>query len=275
MARREAIIASAVREMNRHGVRGMTLGDVAARLDLVPTGVIYYFRNKEELAAAAFERSIGRIQALAEAARGHDTERARVESFIHLFIYLQQRIELGEAEPLTVFNDVRALNCEGVNQAYVELFRTIRSLLDRRENRSRSDLNGRTHLLFSALTFVNAWIYTWRVEDYQRIAMLAATLQPQELLGLSADEVLHRLFWEEPITRFEPLRPRFACKCSRQRVTQMLRSLGQAEVQSIIAEQTRVEVGCEFCGIKYRFDAVDAAQLFAGTFDQPPSSSLQ
>jgi molecular chaperone Hsp33 len=115
-----------------------------------------------------------------------------------------------------------------------------------------------------------------RNEDFNRIAMLAATLQPQELLGLSADEVLHRLFWEEPITRFEPLRPRFACKCSRQRVTQMLRSLGQAEVQSIIAEQTRVEVACEFCGVKYRFDAVDAAQLFAaGTFDQPPSSSLQ
>jgi molecular chaperone Hsp33 len=114
-----------------------------------------------------------------------------------------------------------------------------------------------------------------RNEDFNRIAMLAATLQPQELLGLSADEVLHRLFWEEPITRFEPLRPRFACKCSRQRVTQMLRSLGQAEVQSIIAEQTQVEVGCEFCGIKYRFDAVDAAQLFAGTFGQPPSSPLQ
>ena len=86
MARREAIIASAVREMNRHGVRGMTLGDVAARLDLVPTGVIYYFRNKEELAAAAFERSISRLQALAEAARGCDTERARVQAFIHLFI---------------------------------------------------------------------------------------------------------------------------------------------------------------------------------------------
>ncbi len=171
MARREAIIASAIREMNRHGVRGMTLGDVAARLDLVPTGVIYYFRNKEELAAAAFERSISRLQALAEAARGHDTERARVQAFIHLFIDLQQRIELGEAEPLTVFNDVRALNCESVNQAYVELFRTIRSLLDRRETRSRSDLNGRAHLLISALTFVNAWIYTWRVEDYPRIAV--------------------------------------------------------------------------------------------------------
>ncbi|MFM1958973.1 MAG: hypothetical protein RL588_490 [Pseudomonadota bacterium] len=176
MARRDAIIASAIREMNRHGVRGMTLGDVAARLDLVPTGVIYYFRNKEDLAAAAFERSIGRIQELAEVAREHVTERERVQVFIDLFILLQQRIELGEAEPLTVFNDVRALNCESVNQAFVALFRTVRSLLDRRENRTRADLNGRTHLLINALTFVSAWIYTWRVEDYPRIGQRIASI---------------------------------------------------------------------------------------------------
>ncbi|MFM8753476.1 MAG: TetR/AcrR family transcriptional regulator [Phenylobacterium sp.] len=176
MARRDAIIASAIREMNRHGVRGMTLGDVAARLDLVPTGVIYYFRNKEDLAAAAFERSIGRIREMAEMARGHVTERERVQVFIDQFIGLQQRIELGEAEPLTVFNDVRALNSASVNEAYVGMFRTVRALLDRRENRTRADLNGRTHLLISALTFVSAWIYTWRVEDYPRISQRIASI---------------------------------------------------------------------------------------------------
>jgi molecular chaperone Hsp33 len=73
---------------------------------------------------------------------------------------------------------------------------------------------------------------------------------------------LHRLFWQESLTRYEPLRPRFACTCSRQRVSGMLRSLGSAEVEQILAEQSRVEVGCEFCGVLYHFDAVDAAQIF-------------
>src|SRR5436305_10111807 len=63
-ARRNAIIASAVDVVNRRGVRGMTLGDVSASLDLVPTGVIYYFRNKEELAAAAFLKAIERYDQL-------------------------------------------------------------------------------------------------------------------------------------------------------------------------------------------------------------------
>ncbi len=43
----------------------------------------------------------------------------------------------------------------------------------------------------------------------------------------------------------------------------MLRSLGLDEVQSILAERGQVEVGCEFCGAQYRFDAIDAAQIFA------------
>ena len=113
---------------------------------------------------------------MAETARGHVTERERVQIFIDQFIGLQQRIELGEAEPLTVFNDVRALNSASVNEAYVGMFRTVRALLDRRENRTRADLNGRTHLLISALTFVSAWIYTWRVEDYPRISQRIASI---------------------------------------------------------------------------------------------------
>lgn len=109
-----------------------------------------------------------------------------------------------------------------------------------------------------------------RNEDYQRIAMLAGTLQAEELLTLDADTVLHRLFWEEKLLRFEPRRPRFACTCSRERVSGMLRNLGPQEVQSIIEERGLVNVGCEFCGTQYRFDAVDAAQLFAGQAEQPP-----
>ena len=114
-------------------------------------------------------------------------------------------------------------------------------------------------------------------EDYNRIAILAASLQREELLTLDADAILHRLFWEEDVRRFEPLSgaegPRFACTCSRERVRGMLRSLGREEVESIVAEQGQVEVGCDFCGAQYRFDPVDAAQVFLQAASQPPSSS--
>jgi molecular chaperone Hsp33 len=113
-------------------------------------------------------------------------------------------------------------------------------------------------------------------EDYQRIAMLAGTLKRDELLTLDVDTILHRLFWQEPITRFEPLTPSFACSCSRERVSNMLRSLGTDEIESIIAERGSVEVGCEFCGAQYLFDPVDAAQVFIGQGHQlPPTATVQ
>jgi molecular chaperone Hsp33 len=111
-------------------------------------------------------------------------------------------------------------------------------------------------------------------EAYNRIAHLAATLTREELLTLSPDTVLHRLFWEEPLQRFEPLigasGPHFACSCSRERVGQMLKSLGRDEVDGIIAEQGRVEIACDFCGTKYHFDPVDVGELFTQPLNQPP-----
>ena len=103
-------------------------------------------------------------------------------------------------------------------------------------------------------------------EHYNRIAILASSLKREELLTLDVDTILHRLFWEESLTRFEPLQgdsaPRFACSCSRERVGRMIVSLGHEEAESILTERADIEVACEFCGVQYRFDAVDAAQLF-------------
>ena len=114
-------------------------------------------------------------------------------------------------------------------------------------------------------------------EDYKRLAMLAATLTRDELLTLDADTLLRRLFWEENLKRFPSQTgehgPRFACSCSRERVGRMLISLGRPEVDDIVAEQGRAEIGCDFCGIKYHFDAVDVGELFTPTPQQAPGST--
>ena len=110
-------------------------------------------------------------------------------------------------------------------------------------------------------------------EAFNRIAHLTATLTREELLTLDAETLLRRLYWEEDLRRFEPLQPRFACRCSRERVRGMLRNLGADEVQGIVAERGEVEIGCEFCGLQYRFDAVDVGELFTPERDQPPGSA--
>ncbi|RYZ10403.1 MAG: Hsp33 family molecular chaperone HslO, partial [Comamonadaceae bacterium] len=66
-----------------------------------------------------------------------------------------------------------------------------------------------------------------RNEDYNRISILASSLTRDELLTLDVETILRRLFWEEKLMRFEPQTgadgPRFACTCSRERVSGMIR----------------------------------------------------
>ena len=111
-------------------------------------------------------------------------------------------------------------------------------------------------------------------EHYNRISILASSLKREELLSLDVETVLRRLFWEETLTRFEPLvgevAPRFACSCSRERVARMIVGLGADEAYSILQERPNIEVACEFCGVQYHFDPVDTARLFV-----PPTQQIE
>ncbi|MBC5782406.1 Hsp33 family molecular chaperone HslO [Ramlibacter sp. USB13] len=112
-----------------------------------------------------------------------------------------------------------------------------------------------------------------QMEHFNRIATLTASLTGDELLQLDVETILRRLFWQEKMLRFDPQTPRFACTCSRERVTGMIRGLGREEAESILEERGEIDVSCDFCGQHYRFDAVDAAQIFMAPGDQPPASS--
>lgn len=97
---------------------------------------------------------------------------------------------------------------------------------------------------------------------WEHLLQLCATLKREELLTLSPQEIIKRLFWNEKLRLFEPRSPHFFCTCSRERVANMLRTLGREEVDSIITEIGQIQVNCEYCRTRYAFDKVDAAQLF-------------
>ncbi|MCX8005810.1 MAG: Hsp33 family molecular chaperone HslO [Burkholderiaceae bacterium] len=99
-------------------------------------------------------------------------------------------------------------------------------------------------------------------DAWERAGALAATVSDAELLTLAPATLARRLFWQERLEPYAPLSPRFECRCSRERIGRMLLSLGRAEVEAIVAELGAVEVTCDFCNARQRFDAVDVAQLF-------------
>ena len=190
-AKRNAIVRSAVEEMNRKGVRGMTLGDVAARLDLVPTAVIYYFKNKEELAAAAFLKGLDAYHAMIAAHADAPTDVARLTAFIHAYFEHARRVAEGGADPLPVLNDVRALDSALVNTAYIDMFRRFRGLLAGPDALPRPHGNARAHLLLSQVFWIAAWHYQVEPGDYARTAERMAAILTHGVVRRGAP-------WPEP-----------------------------------------------------------------------------
>jgi molecular chaperone Hsp33 len=101
-------------------------------------------------------------------------------------------------------------------------------------------------------------------DGWARIAALAETVSAEELLGLSAEQLLHRLFHEETLRLFDAEPVAYRCGCSRERIEDVLRTMGEAEVGELLEREGRIKADCEFCGREYLFDKVDAAALFAG-----------
>jgi molecular chaperone Hsp33 len=99
-----------------------------------------------------------------------------------------------------------------------------------------------------------------------------AALTRNELLEDDIEQRLVRMFGADEVRVFGGHGVTFECRCSRERVANVLRSLGVDEVRSVLKEQGAVTVTCEFCQKPYKFDAIDAEQLFAQGGAQGSSS---
>jgi len=88
--------------------------------------------------------------------------------------------------------------------------------------------------------------------DLTPVAVLADDIEQRLVRMFGDDEV--RVFSGHPVTH--------ECRCSRERVASVLKSLGVDEVRSVIAEQGNVTVTCEFCQRPYKFDPIDVESLF-------------
>jgi molecular chaperone Hsp33 len=102
-------------------------------------------------------------------------------------------------------------------------------------------------------------------DGWNRVTHLAATLTLEETRDAQPYDLLTRVFPEELMRVFRLYPVEYHCPYDEEKVKDMLRSLGRAEVESILAEQGEVVIRNEMCNHEYRFDADAIAQLFATT----------
>lgn len=171
--KREAIVAAATHILNLRGVKGMTLADVAASVGLITTSVTYYFKKKEDLAAACFLAGIAQFDEMAEAALAEPTPEARLRRFLTLYLEAKAAIRCGERAPIPVFSDVRALNAphlQHVTAVYADMFRKVRRLFwDGADPCGRQGANAKGHMLMEQLYWAVVWLPRYEIEDYPRI----------------------------------------------------------------------------------------------------------
>jgi molecular chaperone Hsp33 len=106
-------------------------------------------------------------------------------------------------------------------------------------------------------------------KGWEHARVLADTLKQDELLSLTPEELLHRLFHEEDVQVFPSHTLQFKCQCSREQVCAVIESMGENDAMALIAEEGEFKADCEFCGVSYVFDAVDIASLFSATQNAP------
>ena len=86
-------------------------------------------------------------------------------------------------------------------------------------------------------------------------AALIDTVEDHELTdpAISPERLLFRLFHERGVRVFEPVRLEDHCTCSRQRIEKVLDQMDASEIADA-AIDGKIEVRCEFCGLRYHFD---------------------
>ncbi len=101
-------------------------------------------------------------------------------------------------------------------------------------------------------------------DDWRRAMVLQASCTEDELLddSLALNDVLFRLFHEEGVRVFEPRSVAEGCRCSREKLENVLKSMPRPEIEDLKIEGA-VEVTCEFCTAVYRFDDSDLDRIYA------------
>jgi molecular chaperone Hsp33 len=102
------------------------------------------------------------------------------------------------------------------------------------------------------------------IEDWTRAAVLLETCKDGELLSpvLHSADLLYWLFNEDGVRIYSPTHVRFKCRCSQEKVINILRTIPRPEIEEVCVEQGAVKLKCEFCSEEYVFAAEQLNDIY-------------
>jgi AcrR family transcriptional regulator len=172
--KRERILDVASDLINEMGVKGMTFVDVAQRVDLNTTSITYYFKRKELLAEAAFERSMNQIESVVRQAGREETPRARVSAYLRLTLEEWARVRRREETPLARLSDLRAMPAPILPRLLARwggVFRELRETLfgPAQTMDEKALRTARAAVLLENVFWLPAWLNAYSTSDFPRV----------------------------------------------------------------------------------------------------------
>ena len=98
-------------------------------------------------------------------------------------------------------------------------------------------------------------------DAWERVEALFSTLGEDELVDPATppETLLFRLFHEEGVRLFAPLALRAFCRCSEERVMQMLRTFPEEDRRDMAEDDGHIRVTCEYCSRTFSLEPAEVA----------------
>lgn len=180
-AKRDAIMAAATKVFADQGMSGFTLAAVAKRMDLHPVSLTYYFKRKEDLAAAVLHDTIRRFAEMLDRAEACNSPAERLRTFVAAYFETRRRIALGEEIPLAPFSEVYLVEgdqkqpvIDSFESLYVRIGRLLKS--DDTPWVGAPRRQGMARLVVNQLTWSDTWLPSYEPQDYPRVAARLADI---------------------------------------------------------------------------------------------------
>lgn len=101
-------------------------------------------------------------------------------------------------------------------------------------------------------------------EDIEKIETSLKELKPISAMidqGLSPEEIVDEVLKDFEMEILDKIDISYDCDCNREKIRDLLISLGNEEIQKIIQEDGEAEITCHFCNTKYKFDRDELEKL--------------
>lgn len=200
--KQEMILTAAARLLARGGSEDFALTVLARDLGLNPVSISYYYRRKEDLAAAVLGLTVRRFVDIIAVAEGAGTPQARLARFVALYFEARAAALLEGQPPLVRFSEVRLVDGRSRQELEIAIGGVHLRLTEMLKcpdmpwmtNERRQTL---ARFVISFLNWCDPWLWQYAPRDFARVAERVSDLMTFGLASGDAD-------WEMLQTRRSP-----------------------------------------------------------------------